>query len=151
MSQRMERLYWVGVCTVSHDVMWCKNIACSKLATRHREVNRLNRTLKKKLNDLQALQKRTASIRSPISYSLMSWCQDVNCDRIPHTNPNISTSQYDVEVMIHEELSDEKRTIRMKKVMYYIMYRPLFDQWLLYRLNSCGDLFKISSPKMIIR
>lgn len=69
-----------------------------KLTERHRDANKLNRTLKKKLSDLQALQKKAAS------------------ERLPRSNPNISTSQCDVEVKIEEELSDEKRTARMKKV-----------------------------------
>ena len=47
------------------------------------------------------------------SYSISNYC----C-RLPRTNPNISTSQCDVEVRIEEELSDEKRTARMKKVIY---------------------------------
>lgn len=41
------------------------------------------------------------------------------CYRLPHTNPNVSTNQHDVEVMLHEELSDDKRAARMKKVIQY--------------------------------
>lgn len=47
-----------------------------------------------------------------ICHMLSRFC----CYRLPRTNPNISTSQCDIEVMVHEELSDDKRMARMKKV-----------------------------------
>ena len=37
--------------------------------------------------------------------------------RLPCSHPNVSTGQYDAEVKIEEELSNETRTARMKKVM----------------------------------
>lgn len=102
----------------SHDVMTCM---CSKLAARHRDTNKLNRTLKKRLSDLQALQRKMANTRSCLP-SLDIMLLRCYCHRLPHTNPNISASQCDVEVMIHEELSDEKRTARMKKVNVWMWY-----------------------------
>jgi len=47
----------------------------------------------------------------------------VMCNRLPRSHPNTSTSQYDAEVKIEEELSNEKRTARMKKVMQLCIAR----------------------------